>query len=298
MLISETTKTKWNASNVKYYKSKGYIYTKIGDEFEVKVGDLSKGSTAKVESLCDYCKKNKIIKPYHQYLSCVQNAIIKKDCCKECTHLKQDESNLLIYGFERPSQIEEFKKKLCNIMIEKYGCESYFKTEEFKEKKKITSNKKYGVDFPSQSEVIKNKIKETCLDRYGVEVYTQRKEYRISVTGKNSVRYNPKITDKERIQQRFHPEYIKWRKAVYKRDNYTCQCCGDNKGGNLNAHHLENFADNLDLRFDVDNGITLCKKHHDSCFPNSFHNIYGTKHNTRQQFEEYLIRYKNGEFEN
>ena len=33
--------------------------------------------------------------------------------------------------------------------------------------------------------------------------------------------------------------YINWRNEVYKRDNYTCQECGDNRGGNLEAHHRD-----------------------------------------------------------
>lgn len=57
-------------------------------------------------------------------------------------------------------------------------------------------------------------------------------------------------------------EYQQWRKAVYERDNYTCQKCGDNKGGNLNAHHIKSFVDYPRLRYVVSNGITLCEKCH------------------------------------
>ena len=56
-------------------------------------------------------------------------------------------------------------------------------------------------------------------------------------------------------------EYQEWRTAVFKRDGYTCQKCGQ-KGGELNAHHIKPFAEYKNLRFDVDNGITLCKKCH------------------------------------
>ena len=86
-------------------------------------------------------------------------------------------------------------------------------------------------------------------------------------------------------------EYLHWRKLVFKRDNYTCQCCGDSTGGNLNAHHIENFATNPDIRLDVNNGITLCNNCHNPIVKGSFHNTYGTYNNTRKQLEEYISNY-------
>ena len=56
-------------------------------------------------------------------------------------------------------------------------------------------------------------------------------------------------------------EYREWRTAVFERDGYTCQNCGQ-KGGKLNAHHMKPFALYPELRLDVDNGITLCKECH------------------------------------
>lgn len=39
-------------------------------------------------------------------------------------------------------------------------------------------------------------------------------------------------------------EYLKntWRLKVFAKDRYTCQRCGDAKGGNLTAHHITRFA--------------------------------------------------------
>lgn len=61
---------------------------------------------------------------------------------------------------------------------------------------------------------------------------------------------------------RFSKEYKNWRYDVYSRDGFTCQKCGDSKGGNLNAHHIKPFSEYPKLRFKLDNGITLCKPCH------------------------------------
>lgn len=58
-------------------------------------------------------------------------------------------------------------------------------------------------------------------------------------------------------------QYKEWRSNVFERDNYTCQDCGV-KGGYLEAHHIKSFAHHEHLRFEIDNGITLCKKCHRS----------------------------------
>jgi len=54
-LISKTVICKWNGRMKKWYVDKGYIYTKLGDEFEVKVEDLSDGSMVLVDVQCDGC---------------------------------------------------------------------------------------------------------------------------------------------------------------------------------------------------------------------------------------------------
>jgi hypothetical protein len=52
-----------------------------------------------------------------------------------------------------------------------------------------------------------------------------------------------------------------WRKAVFERDDYTCQEC-NNRGGVLHAHHKKPKSLYPDLTFDVNNGITLCETCH------------------------------------
>lgn len=58
-------------------------------------------------------------------------------------------------------------------------------------------------------------------------------------------------------------EYKLRRDAVFKRDNYSCVFCWV-KGWNLNADHIKPFYLYPELRFDEDNGRTLCVPCHRS----------------------------------
>ena len=71
-------------------------------------------------------------------------------------------------------------------------------------------------------------------------------------------------------------KYYEWRDAVYARDNYTDVITGEKGNGNLNAHHIVQFAHLLEIHhietfeqamaceelWDVANGITLTEKTH------------------------------------
>jgi len=65
-------------------------------------------------------------------------------------------------------------------------------------------------------------------------------------------------------------EYKLWREGVFERDNYTCRECGKIQGWDkLNKRHIDIQADHIksftkypELRFDIDNGRTLCTDCH------------------------------------
>lgn len=74
--------------------------------------------------------------------------------------------------------------------------------------------------------------------------------------------YNWKGGNSEHYKTRYYSmEYVSWRNSVFKRDNYTCRGCG-HKGKYLTAHHIKSFKHFPKLRFEIDNGLTLCEPCH------------------------------------
>ena len=68
------------------------------------------------------------------------------------------------------------------------------------------------------------------------------------------------ITDKI-MQIRNSPEMAEWRLKIYVRDDFRCMDCGE-KDKRLNADHIYPFAYFPRLRFDINNGQTLCVECH------------------------------------
>lgn len=107
--------------------------------------------------------------------------------------------------------------------------------------------------------------------------------------GKKHYNYNPNITEEERVSNRYEingNDRREWRKEVFQKDDYTCVHCKV-KGGMLNAHHLNGYSWYKEGRYDVSNGVTLCKSCHID-----FHSKYGYGDNTKEQFEEYYKKVK------
>ena len=132
-----------------------------------------------------------------------------------------------------------------------------------------------------QTEITKRKIRKAMKGKGHPQSEATRKMLSEVRKGEKSSNWQGGITlENEKVRK--NVEYRLWREAVFARDNWTCQKYGT-KGGKLHPHHIRNFAQFPELRFAIDNGITLSEK-----AQKEFHKKYGRKNNTREQLEEFL----------
>ena len=89
--------------------------------------------------------------------------------------------------------------------------------------------------------------------------YCSRGCYGVANSGENNCLWNGG-TSRAYKTGYYSQQYKNWRKEVFKRDNYECRKCG--AIGYITAHHIKSFAHHPELRFDIDNGLTLCEKCH------------------------------------
>lgn len=158
-----------------------------------------------------------------------------------------------------------FRRKKVKINCKICGKEVWVKPSDYKRGRQYCSKR-------CSTENIKNELQEKCevcgktftRSKAGVERvkhhFCSRECFAKYNVGENSPGWKGGVTSEIHKLRTGH-EYKAWRKKVFKRDNYTCQICG-NRGGYLHAHHIKHFASYPKLRFLVSNGITLCEKCH------------------------------------
>jgi hypothetical protein len=79
------------------------------------------------------------------------------------------------------------------------------------------------------------------------------------MSGENHPNWKGKLV-KEEQKDRHSIENKKWRMKCLVRDNFTCQDCGIENSWEV--HHIKRWIDCPELRFDVNNGKTLCWRCH------------------------------------
>lgn len=114
---SQIVKVRWASSNMKYYISKGIVFTKIGDVFEVPAGILPPKSSTKVKVICDYCGREYLTK----YATYCKSAERGKVACIGCKQKKREDSFMAKYGASSPGGSGICRAKAIETMVNRYG---------------------------------------------------------------------------------------------------------------------------------------------------------------------------------
>lgn len=136
--------------------------------------------------------------------------------------------------------------------------------------KKIAEKKELSIDKPIK---LTHKKEPLYLKegRIGFDLYQNIMELKKEVTA-------PTRNDSE---------YIKMKKRVRKRDNFTCVCCGYHNDKPVNhglvVHHIYGFEDHIDYRVADSNCITLCEECH-----TKYHVKYGYNNNDPVTFAYFM----------
>lgn len=164
---------------------------------------------------------------------------------------------------------EETKRK---ISESKKGSPAYWKGKRMPISARLKMSKhaklKIGKLNPFYGKKHTEKTKEkNRLSQLGKEVSLEtRQKQSEAQKGEKGSNWKGGITSvSERL--RGHLNWKIWRKAVFERDNHTCQnpnCpyCKNTQGVELHPHHIKPLSKFPELAFNVDNGVTYCYDYH------------------------------------
>jgi hypothetical protein len=113
------------------------------------------------------------------------------------------------------------------------------------------------------SEKAKQKMVEACKLRISrMSEEERKKRYGVwkNIFGEKHPQWkkNKKIKDKRDDN---HPAYKAWVREIKRRD-VICKLKDDSCSGNREVHHIKSWSNYPELRYDINNGITLCHAHH------------------------------------
>lgn len=80
--------------------------------------------------------------------------------------------------------------------------------------------------------------------------------------GENHPRWIKDRTKLVKRQERNDSAYYAWRREVWLRDNFKCKIANPDCLGKIVAHHILPWSKFPELRYQINNGITLCQAHH------------------------------------
>lgn len=287
MLLTKEVSVKWNGNNQQYYINKGYI--KNGTKtFLCRTNDLPNGSHALVDVMCDDCGKIKNMS-YRDYIKVTTRS--GKYLCRRCT-------NLLITGSRRipmKDVVKLFTDKGYTLLTTEYERST-------QKLEYICSNHPDEIQTTTASLMKNGGICKQCWieNRLG----NQNGNWKGGICDLN-----------HHLRQLISP----WVWDSLKEGHRKCILTGSK---DIEVHHKTSFnsivretldylklpiksnigyytqqeltdINNKCLQLHIDYGLGVCL---DKTLHTLFHSLYGRGDNTPEQFEEFVQRYKSGEF--
>jgi len=184
---------------------------------------------------------------------------------KKCLTCQKD-----FYFFPYQIKTAKFCSRSCNLKSKRLL--PGFEEKRLKNLKKVVVGNKFRLGTPSwnsglkgfqvawnkgipQTDAVKQKLRVSKLGkpsgRKGLPL--------VSMQGKLHWNWKGGITDNNR-KVRQSVKYKNWRMSVFQRDRFSCVLCGyrSSKKRDIRADHIKPFCKYPELRFDINNGRTLC----------------------------------------
>ncbi len=92
--------------------------------------------------------------------------------------------------------------------------------------------------------------------------YKNNKEIQLRKRQTGKYHFNWKGENRKKRQERHDSAYQYWHKQCKKRDEHRCRINNKDCFGYCVVHHILPWRDYPELRYNINNGITLCQAHH------------------------------------
>ena len=246
--------------------------------------DLKSQSHKPVVAVCEECGKYRDIEK-RQYRELCHKCAMELDETRQKMSVLRRRENLseeTLHKMSEASRRENRSEETLRKMSEAQEGKTLSEETKQKIRDSKTGEKNHFYGKKHTPETIQ-KMSMSQSDIHSIENLSEEtiRKMSISHTGEKNHNWKGGISQWRNVL-RSSKSYKNWRKAVFERDDYTCQICNV-RGGYLEVHHVKPVRDNKNtlLILDVNNGITLCKKCHDM--------TKGNEYNFVEMFEAIII---------
>lgn len=167
------------------------------------------------------------------------------------------------YGEEKAKELKERKRELMKGRKQTEKMKEVVRNYNLTKKDYSKVSKKLkGRPSPMKGKKCSKETKEKLKKSHKGKHYNRLKSYFFK-EGSDNISWRGginRINRQERDIEMQRAKYIKWREEIFKRNNWICQKCGSKE--NLEAHHIKEWSEYPELRYNKDNGLTLCKDCH------------------------------------